>query len=186
MENLLPKAKTNLNLYILLTICSVLIAAPTEAFGNTIDSHQEILNTSASIPKSLDQDSILLSQRNSQRAELNAFFRSEYNYCDAQLLSEFWGQSLPETKARIGRKVLWGNGGIPYLEQYLVDARFQAIQQNSQPCTYREAGYTYDDAVLLANFWGDPSPWEAKQRIERNLLLGKQKTIDSALRRAGR
>ena len=139
MQNLLPKPKTNFNLYILLTICSVVIAIPTEVVGNTIDSHQEILNTSPSIQKSLDQDSILLSQRNNQQAELNAFFRSEYNYCDAQLLSEFWGQSLPETKARIGRKVLWENRGIPYLEQYLVDARIQAIQQNSQPCTYREA-----------------------------------------------
>ena len=186
MKDLLPKSTTNFNLYVVLAICSVLLGIPIEVIGNPIYSHQEILKTSPSTHKSLDQDSILLSQTNNRQAELDAFFRSKYNYCDAELLSEFWGQSLGETKARIGRKVIWGRGGIPYLEQYLVDARIQAIQQESQLCTFHEAGYTYDDAVALAEFWGDPSPWEAKQRIERNLLLGKQKAVDSALRRVGR
>lgn len=184
MKNSLTQYATNFNLYVVLAVCSILMGIPTEVLSKTIDSPGKILNTSSSTQKSLNPNSTLLSQRNNQQAELNAFFRSKYNYCDAQLLSEFWGQSLTESKARIGRKVLWGNGGIPYLEQYLVDARTQAIQQDSQICTFYEAGYDYDDAVALAEFWGDPSPWEAKQRIERNLLLGKQRTVNSALRKA--
>lgn len=184
MKNSSTKDTTNFNLYIVLAVCSVLMGIPTEVLSKTVDSPEKILNTSSSSQQSLNSNSTLLSQRNNQQSELNAFFSSKYNYCDAELLSDFWGQSLTESKARIGRKVLWGNGGVPYLEQYLVDARIQAIQQDSQLCTFHEAGYTYEDAVALAGFWGDPSPWEAKQRIERNLLLGKQRTVNAALRKA--
>lgn len=64
MKNLLPKPRTNFNLYVVLTICSILIGIPTEVVGNTIDSHQEIPNTSSpSAQKSLDQDSNLLTQK---------------------------------------------------------------------------------------------------------------------------
>ncbi len=176
MKNLVPKPITNFNLYIFLTVCSIFLGIPIGVLSQTIDYPDKIENTSSSTP--------LFSQRNGQEAELDAFFRSKYNYCDAQLLSDFWGQSLVESKARIGRKVLWGDGGIPYLEQFLVDARIQAIKQDGRPCTYGDAGYTYDDAVALARFWGDPSPWEAKQRIESNLVLGKKDVVDSALRKA--
>ncbi|WP_414590132.1 hypothetical protein [Scytonema sp. PCC 10023] len=40
--------------------------------------------------------------------ELQAFKNSQYNYWDARVLADYWGQSEEDAKARIGRKILWG------------------------------------------------------------------------------
>ena len=162
----------NLSLYIVITICSLLMGFSTKVLADTFPSQA---------------NSILLSENTDrQTKEIEAFINSKYNYCDSVILGDFWGQSVAESKARIGRKVLWGDGGIPYLEQYLVDARIEALDKLSPPCTYTDVGYTYDDAVTLATFWGDSSPWEAKERIVRNLMLGNQDEIDWALNKTGR
>ena len=113
--------------------------------------------------------------------EIQAFTISKYTYCDATLLADYWGQSIYAAKARIGRKVIWQSGGIPFLEQMLVDARLKALTTEGTRCGYQDNGYTYDNAVALAEFWGDPSPWKAKQRIEHNLMLGNQDVVDAAL-----
>lgn len=114
--------------------------------------------------------------------ELNAFFASgKYTYCDAKILANYWGQSVVEAKARIGRKLMWGNGGVPFLEQFMVDARVRALQNPEELCYFQENKYTYNDAVVLAEFWGDRTPWEAKLRIERNLLLGNKQVVQQAL-----
>ncbi len=176
----------SLHLYLILAICSCLIGRTTEVLANTNKSEPAVTNISFVQQKSEQADSTLLSNRNVQQAELDAFFNSKYNYCDTKLLSQYWGQSILDTKARIGRKVLWGDGGIPYLEQYLVNARMEAIREQISRCNFAHEGYTYDDAVALSQFWGDSSPWEAKQRIENNLMLGNQEEIDSALRKLGR
>jgi hypothetical protein len=169
------------NLKILLFFLSVLCAV-----GSSINlvAAQEPIKTS-------DSTSLMASQtKGVKEQELQAFFNSKYNYWDARILANYWGQSLPEAKARIGRKVLWGPASTAILEQFLVDARVKALQSvgpaedPSSYKLYRESRYTYDDAQTLARFWGDPSPIDAKLRIERNLILGNQKIIDQALRYA--
>jgi len=118
--------------------------------------------------------------------ELQAFFRSQYHYWDARVLANYWGQSLEDAKARIGRKILWGRKDVAILEQFLLDARVKALQSvgTTPNSLYNESNYKYDDAALLAKFWGDPSPEDAKVRIERNLILGNDEIIEEALQYA--
>ncbi len=118
--------------------------------------------------------------------ELQSFFRSQYDYWDARVLANYWGQSVEDTKARIGRKILWGKKDVAILEQFLLDARVKALQsvEITPNSLYSESKYKYDDATLLAKFWGEPSPWDAKLRIERNLILGNDEIIESAMQYA--
>ena len=44
--------------------------------------------------------------------------------------------------------------------------------------------YTYEDAVLLANFWGKPTPWDAKLKIGSLLLNGNNTAVQQALTNA--
>ncbi len=123
---------------------------------------------------------------NGLNKELQAFFTSQYDYWDAKVLANYWGQSVEDAKARIGRKILWGKKDVAILEQFLLDARVKALQSVAvgPNSLYSESKYKYDDAALLAKFWGDTSPWDAKLRIERNLILGNDKIIDQALQYA--
>lgn len=127
-------------------------------------------------------------RRRSRERELNAFFRSDYNYWDARVLADYWKQSVEEAKARMGRKILSGRENVAILEQFLVDARTQALEsvgpasRRSSYKFYRESQYNYEDAEDLARFWGDRTPTEAKLRIERNLILGNYEIIEEALR----
>jgi len=174
------KQSNQLNLSIVIAICSLLIGLPTKAVADSSYSQ----TNSTLVSDNSDKPNRMVSLR--QGEELEAYSSSEYNYCDAILLAYFWDSSVLESKARIGRKVIWEDGGIPYLEQYLVDARTQALKESSPQCSFTDGGYSYDDAVALAEFWGDPSPWEAKERIARNLMLGNQNEIESALEKVGR
>lgn len=176
----------NFHLYLIISICYLLLGTPTGALANNNQSENELISNTFSQNISEEINPALLAQRNNTRSELDAFFNSKYNYCDTKILSQYWGKSIGDTKALIGRKVLWGDRGIPYLEQYLVTARIKAIRGIYNGCSYADEGYTYDDAVALSKFWGESSAWEAKQRIESNLMLGKQSEVDSALRRIGR
>lgn len=120
------------------------------------------------------------SKQSDRDREINVFFNSDYTYCDAEILANYWEQSITEAKARIGRKILWGDGGLPFLEQFLLDARIKALQSPSL-CYYRLSRYSYYDAVALADFWGEPTPWDAKLRIEKNLILGNDEIVGEAL-----
>ena len=124
-----------------------------------------------------------LSQGYSQ-SELDAFFNSEYSYWDAAQLAQYWGQALDEAKARMGRKILWGPADIAILEQFLLDARLESLAAVDELRFFGETNYTYDDAAALATFWGDASPYEAKIRIERNLILGNADGVETALQLA--
>ncbi len=133
----------------------------------------------------MDARNRLASSNSSTETELNAFGASSYNYWDARLLADYWGQSTGEAKARIGRKILWGEQDVAYLEEMLGDARLKRlalIDSSSPPYDfYAESGYTYDDAELLAQMWGDQSVSDAKLWIERKLTMGDQIAIENAL-----
>ncbi|RMF23444.1 MAG: hypothetical protein D6756_08780, partial [Cyanobacteria bacterium J083] len=83
-------------------------------------------------------------------------------------------------------KIGWGERAIIYLEQFLLDARTQAIKEGNTQCSYADHGYTYEDAVALARFWGESSPYQAKLRINLNLTMGNQEQVDLALEEIGR
>ena len=123
-----------------------------------------------------------------QNKELLAYQTSNYDYWDARVLADYWGQSEEEAKARIGRKILWGPADVAILEQFLVDARVKALE-SAQPAPnpssyklFRESEFReYEDVEALAKFWGDSSPMDAKLRIERNLILGNDELLKKAL-----
>ncbi|MBV6622223.1 MAG: hypothetical protein KI793_04580 [Rivularia sp. (in: Bacteria)] len=142
----------------------------------------------ASVKKSLSfkqHELIAASAKQVDKKELKAFFGSKYDYWDARVLANYWGQSVEEAKARIGRKIIWGKSDVAILEQFLVDARIQALQKMQSPNPplqlYSDSKYEYDDAQKLAAVWGDNSPWDAKIRIEKNLILGQPEIIEQAL-----
>ena len=163
------------------------MAACAQAVDSNSGSQENIKpngqENSSAIPQEVDRG--LQNKQTDRDRELNAFFASgKYSYCDAKILANYWGQSVVEAKARIGRKIIWGDGGVPYLEQFMVDARVRALQNPEELCYFQENEYSYDDAVVLAKFWGDRTPWDAKLRIERNLLLDNKQVVQQALRMA--
>jgi hypothetical protein len=181
--------KCNLKLLLLLLslLCSI------GASINTVfaqETHKTILSTQLSAQQYSSHT--LLATKGTEQKELQAFFNSKYDYWDARILSDFWGQSLQDSKARMGRKILWGPENVAILDQFLVDARVKALQSvkpANNPSTYkffRESNYSYDDASALAKFWGDRSPMDAKLRIERNLILGNNEMLEQALQYARR
>lgn len=122
----------------------------------------------------------------SESQAYQAFFDSRFNYWDAAVLSKFWTDSISDTKVRMGRKILWGGASKAYLEQQMMDARIKALAEADRLHFFFDAGYDYDDAKTLAEFWGDSSPWEGKLRVERNIIMGNEQVVRSALTQARR
>ena len=116
--------------------------------------------------------------------EIRTFGFSEYTYWDARVLGEFWGMDDMESKALIGRKLGWGGQSKALLRQMILDARVKALGRVDDLKLYADSGFGYEDAAVLSEFWGDPSPWETKLRIERNLIMGDADSIREALRLA--
>lgn len=165
------------------------------SLGMIVSSVSTISAVTAQIPSAASPKNNLSLQQNYfiqasakqvRDKEWKAFFSSKYDYWDARVLADYWGQSIGEAKARMGRKILWGKSDVAILEQFLVDARFKALQriQGSNPSLelYGESKYKYNDAEKLAKLWGEYSPYEAKIRIEKNLILGQEEVIEQALR----
>ncbi len=164
------------NLKLLLFALSLLSIATFPIINKVIASSQSMVEENARVEIAQSQ----------QNRELNAYANSKYDYWDARVLASYWQQSVLESKARIGRKVIWGEANIAILEQYLVDARIAALTGTTREAIdfFSESQYTYDDAEKLAKFWGDPSPYDAKLRIGRNLILGQEEIVARAMREA--
>lgn len=170
------KYPKTLHLSILLTIATILTTG--SAFAADPAGQRGMLSAGAEAPLKCDEGEI--SQNYAQR-ELDTFFSSGYSYWDAAQLASYWGQAVDEAKARIGRKILWGPADVALLEQFLLDARLESLQSVSDLRFYSESRYTYGDAAMLAEFWGDATPYDAKLRIERNLIMGNADEVDYAL-----
>ncbi|MGF1676457.1 MAG: hypothetical protein ACFCUV_22665 [Rivularia sp. (in: cyanobacteria)] len=176
------------NLKILLLSLGLLVSSV-----STINNVNAQIANQTSPKKSLSVEQnifIKAATKQVKEKEFKAFFNSKYDYWDARVLADYWGQSVSEAKARMGRKILWGKSDVAILEQFLVDARIQALQkvQGSNPSLemYSNSGYNYNDAEKLAKLWGESSPWEAKIRIEKNLILGQREVIEQALQQTVR
>ena len=124
-----------------------------------------------------------------EEQQWNAYAESVYTYDDAVLLAKFWEMDDElEAKYEIGRLLLEDN------EVAIQDAlsnstaptpltqQEETVEQ--QWSAYAGSIYTYDDAVLLAEFWGKPDALEAKYKIGQLLLKGKQAEIDEILKSA--
>ncbi len=114
-------------------------------------------------------------------AALDAFFNSHYDYLDASILANFLQLPVDQTKTVMGNKILAGPVGKALLTQQLLDARVTALSSLEELRYFTDQAYSYEDAETLADFWGENSPYEAKLRIERNLIFDQQEAIDLAL-----
>jgi hypothetical protein len=71
-------------------------------------------------------------------------------------------------------------------------ASAQATQEASLPAdskekewkVYTNSQYSYEDAALLAKFWGESEPWDAKLKIGRLLMGNDKAAVQEALQNA--
>lgn len=119
------------------------------------------------------------------RERLAAFGSSRYTYCDAKMIALVWGSSVGDAKLTLGQKVL--SRLTDLADDDIAEGRAQALaafdSNSAIRCTYQEAGYTSDDAVLLGAMWGMES-WDAKLHIERKILWGNEPLVQEALEQA--
>ena len=84
---------------------------------------------------------------------LAAFWASQFHYCDARMLADFWGTDAYNGKVSIGYKVMDGSPDqLAYLQGQLAQGRTLA-QQRGAACQFIELNYTYDDAAMMAQLW---------------------------------
>lgn len=155
-----------------------------QSFESQKNSLQQLIDRSSTKTQLLAQ-----AHNNSQDQRfLEAYGRSKYSFMDAALLAKFWNEDIGAAKTRIGSKLMpdptapdmVGVG----LDQDLVDARLKALaaMNPQQGLTYwQDSNHTYDDAVALAKLWGEKSPWDAKIRVEKNLILGNEKVVNKTV-----
>ncbi|MCB1178945.1 MAG: hypothetical protein KDK36_15275 [Leptospiraceae bacterium] len=118
-------------------------------------------------------------KKNDQESQINAFSSSKYNYDDAEQLSYFWGLSSPwDAKLKIGSLILSKNETV--IERALTEKK----DHDRQFETYSNSKFSYDDAVLLAEFWGLSDPWDAKLKIGKNIINGNEEDIKKQLKEA--
>ena len=132
-------------------------------------------------------------QVNAQKGQLtddqavNKFFNFGYNYCDAKVLASYWNQEDPyEMKITMGHK-LW-NQTEKDIDELVRTARSEALQKadGNLPAYYDDGGYSYDDAELLAGYWGSADTYESKMTMSRLLIGGHDKVLKAALKSARR
>lgn len=121
------------------------------------------------------------SSQSTTDVEIERFFESDYTWCDVQLLSSYWEQDQLDTKARIGRKIGWGDE--QYIEEFLEGARGQA-QERGEKCSFYESEFSYEDAEVLSNYWQMPVD-EVKAFVEEKLFYGGASVVRAALIDAG-
>ncbi len=117
-----------------------------------------------------------------ETADINAFFDAGYTYNDAVQLAQLWSTADPyHAKIDAGRKLL---AGVPL--PIAPSAPSSAASQPSASATasvsaadqtdidaFYSAGYTYADAVKLAQLWHSTDPYGAKITAGRQLLAGQ-------------
>ena len=109
------------------------------------------------------------------RAE-QAFFNAGYDYQDAQKLAEAWHETdISQVKIEAGQKI---ENGEPLPVQPSGDRAKtnSAADSDAVAASYFfGAGYTYDDAVQLAQAWNTASVYQAKveggQKLEQGATL---------------
>jgi hypothetical protein len=105
-----------------------------------------------------------------QEAALNAYFAAGYDYDNALALAQLWHMSADPTKikAEAGRRLLAGQK-LPITPS--PEAVASAADMTDLDA-YFAAGYTYEDAVGLAQLWKIADPYQAKIDAGVKLLAG--------------
>jgi len=109
--------------------------------------------------------------------QLDAFFAEGYEWDDALLFAKAWGMNDPvDAKIKAGLSILRGHR--QWLADFLSEAR--ASDENVWNA-YATSIYDWDDAALLAKYWGLPDTGVAKMKIGQLILDNQSREIDEAL-----
>jgi hypothetical protein len=103
---------------------------------------------------------------------VDVFFGFGYSTADAAALAERWGVDLHQAKVVAGSE-LKTVGALPFVD--VVPS--SGAPDDAALGAYFDAGYDYDDAVLLAQHWGLGTPYDAKLKAGR--LLGGGQPLPS-------
>lgn len=104
------------------------------------------------------------------------YAESGLQYCDAVILGQFWGESVDEAKATIGRKIGWGN------EQIVYD-NLDSARARGDRCDFHDTGFSYDDANVLAGMW-QVSIDEAKAALAEKVSTGYRELANEVVAEA--
>jgi hypothetical protein len=105
-----------------------------------------------------------------QEAQMNAFWDAGYVYDDAVRLATLWHlKDASAAKSEGGRRLLAGQT-LPFKPK---PANVQAVKDVAAEDAFFSAGYTYEDAVKLAQMWKLPSAGDAKVAGGKKLLAGQ-------------
>jgi uncharacterized protein YciW len=106
-----------------------------------------------------------------QDAAINAYFAAGYDYNDALALAQLWHMSAdPSTiKAEAGRRLLAGQT-LPFKPSA---AGVATAAEDADLNAFFGAGYTYQDAVTLAQLWNGSDPYQAKIDAGKKLIAGE-------------
>lgn len=131
---------------------------------------------------------------NQDERALNEFFRRNFNYVDAKVLANYWGEKekVYEAKVRMGYLLLGLNEKDAM--RYVREARGVALESSSVtsaqgyafinfPIDYTDGGYQYEDAEALSKYWKQDIS-ETKLLMETMLVSGKDREIQTALKNA--
>jgi len=106
--------------------------------------------------------------------------QTKYSYCDAHMIGQLWGKSLSDGKLAIGTKLAAKQTGK--LTKLVGDARKNAKKNESARCSFYDAGFTYDDATILAKLW-KKTEGDVKALVPEKIALGQEATIRAQLKK---
>lgn len=128
---------------------------------------------------SLTMATFALTQQ-SQAGDVELFFNSGYNTCDAKVLAAFWNVDQVQAKATAGSKIRV-NGkktGKKLISQNLASGR-----SGPNPCNFQDSGLNGDDLASLSKFWG-MSDMDAKSKVSDLLFKGRRGDVAAAVKNA--
>jgi hypothetical protein len=106
--------------------------------------------------------------------------QTKYTYCDAHMIGKLWGKSLSDGKVAIGAKLAAKKKTA--LVKLVADARKNAKKKPEARCSFYDAGFSYDDAMLLGKLWKkDPS--DVKSLVPEKLALGQEAALNATLKK---
>lgn len=100
---------------------------------------------------------------------VDVFLAFGYTAADAAVLAQAWGVDVGEAKVRAGSE-LKTVGVLPFVD--LAPTGYVGDGNDPRFDAFFAAGYEWDDAVLLAEFWGSETPVDAKLKVGDLLIAG--------------
>lgn len=120
-------------------------------------------------------------KNNVDDADVTAFAnQTKYSYCDAKMIGGLWKQSAAHGKAFIGAKVAAKQAAV--VDKTLKTARANAVKDTTARCGYSEAGFSYDDVMILGKLWKfDVDKKDIKAEVALRIAKGQEAAMKKQL-----